>query len=667
MELSNGLVSFDFDDDTGNLLQISDLSIGKEHLSDPRGSRLFRLIVPTTEHMSRPLLSHECERPSMEKKGDRLIISYPGLSSSGVSAKVEVRLPAGSREARFTIEITNDGPDTVHEVHFPWVSGWTGNAGRGKDLLTVAVWQIDPYTTFPTHRSHTFGRKNMRRYYGGPYFLPFADLSGGGSGISYCIYAEKPRLNGILVENAAHYYEETCLGMMYVGQPYIKPGQTWKSPEIGVGVHRGDWHDTVDRFRESLEGWWKPAQAPAKIRDSIGFHNVQFKGFNGEVYHELSEIGAIARDGMKYGVSDLCVWDLFAQVYTRPDAGGFWEMPSERIEELKKGLAEAKELGCNTSTLVNFRLATERSNVFGEIESEIQRSLYGYPLKCEQYYWTLNHAKTLNPALQQGSQVLCQCSPKFHKFAIDLLKETLDLGFTSLFIDQATDWNCCFDEGHGHTSPDDTIEGAYRWAEEAVKIIKSRGADAYSIGELPEVFNTPIIDVWWDWDRRTRHPEVLRYLFPESIQAYIVDENEKDVIAPAFAMGHIFATMTRNLGGLLSDEPEFASRIARLASLRKQTLDFLAHGRFLDNRGLAVEGASGYTFVSDAGLAVALGNSENKTVQASVELNLEKLGFNPASGGMIYSEDGTAIEANNLSAKIVLPPYGAAVWIIPGV
>ncbi|MHB1001493.1 MAG: hypothetical protein ACYC27_19815 [Armatimonadota bacterium] len=675
MELSNGIVRFLFDDETGNLSQITDIHADRDYLHDASGNRLLDIFLMEPDYTGHPVCSYESGKPLIGKLNDSVTITFPELlvegKPTGISADVTVHLPAEKHEAIFTVEIRNDSPHTISEVHCPVVGGWTGIAGQGKDIMTVAGWQIDPHTAFPTHRSHTFGRKNMRRYFQGPYFLPFADLSGDGYGLSYCIYADAPRINGILVEDLSPYYNRTCLSWTYVGEAFIKPGAVWKSPDIGVGIHRGDWHDTVDRFRESIEGWWKPAPVPSRLRESIGFHNIQFTGFNGEFYHDLAELPEIIRDCQRYGINDLCLWDIYAQVYLRPDTGGVWEMEPERLDALRRGLQEAKRMGCNTSTLVNFRLITERSRLFNELEPEVQKSYYGYPLSGETYPCSVYAAKWINPNLEAGGRILCQTSLKFKNFALGLVKETLDLGFTSLFIDQATDWNCCFDPNHGHASPDDTIEKAYEWAAEAVDIVRSRDRDAYVIGELPEVFNTPIIDLWWDWDRRTRKAEVIRYLLPQSLQAYIVDENETDVIGPAFAMGHIFALMTHNLGGLLSDEPEFAAHITRLSNLRTDTLPYLAYGTFRDNKGISADGGSAYSYISDAGIAVGLGNSKDHSVRMKIKLDPKVLGREPLSGGKVHIEDGTVLEISpagidgTLLAEVELPKFGAAVWCIP--
>jgi len=73
-QLENGLVSFEFDEKTGSLRQITDRKTGRRYLNDSRGYRMAKLIVPTPEHNSRPLLSHEAGQPTISRRGDQLEI-----------------------------------------------------------------------------------------------------------------------------------------------------------------------------------------------------------------------------------------------------------------------------------------------------------------------------------------------------------------------------------------------------------------------------------------------------------------------------------------------------------------------------------------------------------------------------------------------------------------
>jgi len=675
MELSNGVLRLEFDPATGSLCQIRDIAAGCDYLGDPRGNRLVKLVAPTSEHCSRPLYSHESGPPAMQKRGETLEIAWPQLLAdgrpTGITAKATIRLPPGSPQAFFTIDVRNDGPDIVHEVHYPWVGGWTGIAGKGTDNLTAGYnFRLDPHA-FPLGRCHTFGRHHQRVHAPMPYLMPFMDLSGGGYGLSYCNLDAGARTGGLVVENLSPDYAHLCLSWAWYFQPFITPGVMWKSPEVALGVHQGDWHETADRFRAFIEPWWRAPATPARLKRAIGLFNVQFRGFNGEFYHDFAEIPANVRDTMRYGVADLCLWDYIAEVYLRPDTGSFWEAPPERLEALRKGLAEARRLGCNTSTLVNFRLITQRTRLWEELASEVQRSVYGCPL-VDSWPCSMNHAQYWNPIIQAAGYSLCQSSPKFHEWALKLVNQTLDLGFTSLFIDQANHHDPCFADNHGHASPDDVVEPAHRWMAEAARQVHARNPEAYLIGESAGLHNTQILDLWWYWGMRSAKPEVIRYLLPRSLQSWCIDENERDVIAKAFAMGCLLALMTRELGGLLSDEPELAAQVARLAQLKNETAAFLVDARFLDKRGVSVEGGDAYVFDSAGGIVVTLANSEPREQAIKVVLAPDVLNKHVAPTGALHIEGMPVREVSSpnrdgrLTLEASLPPYGAGVWCVPG-
>lgn len=140
MRLSNGLLSLEFDEATGSVRQITDRTNGRRFLNDPRGRRLAKLIVPTPEHVSRPLYSHEAGRPVFTRRGDLLEITLPELryrgAPTGVFLTVRVRLPEGSPEAFFSAEIRNESPHRVDEMWFPWLGGRLGKPGKTRDVIT---------------------------------------------------------------------------------------------------------------------------------------------------------------------------------------------------------------------------------------------------------------------------------------------------------------------------------------------------------------------------------------------------------------------------------------------------------------------------------------------------------------------------------------------------
>jgi hypothetical protein len=293
----------------------------------------------------------------------------------------------------------------------------------------------------------------------------------------------------------------------------------------------------------------------------------------------------------------------------------------------------------------------------------------------------------MDESLGKGAAELCETSPWAQAFMLDLVRRTLNLGFDSILIDGASAWKLCYGAGHNHVSPDDMMEGVFNWVSEAGRLVRERNPEGYLLGEAPEIFNSQVLDTyltWWqpgnlnDWKPSSRMEalsdsgtEVLRYLLPRMLMGWGVDNLDRDVMPLAFAKGHVFALMTYNLDGLLGDHPDFAQHVARLATLRKKTMPFLGDAEFLHAKGLTMDGGLGYSYRSDAGAAVGLGNKLNRPTKVKAEFAPEEVGRSPSNGGVLHVEGADPADASPcerdglLVLETTLPAYGSAVWCLP--
>ncbi|MBI4027764.1 MAG: hypothetical protein HY360_22450 [Verrucomicrobia bacterium] len=630
MKLANQLVSFSFDDRTGSLTQIRNLVTSRVHLGDPKGSRLFRIVVPRLPWASRFADSHD-SKPTFdcEPAKAELIIRYDNLLAdgkpTGISARIRVTLSADSSEAFFTLELHNHSPDVIEQVRFPWVGGWTGIAGPGQDRLTAACEIRNPHTMFPGPDVNVLVRCPYRHYdvYPAHLFLPWMDISGNGEGISYICYLERSVVAGMVYEHLRPYDGcGLCLGWSWVSDPFIKPGAKWISPRVGIGVHTGDWHATADRFRAWLATWHKPAPATKRLRESIGFQNLQFRSFDGTDFHRWEDLPRLAKESLAYGVEDLSLWDTLHELYIRDEAEEMLQGDRARRKALRAALTEVKRLGCNASMIFNFRLMRTTAKPFAEYGEELAvRRCNGSPAQ-EGYSTSHAHAApNRGPDYHRGATyILCQTPPKFAERALNVIRDGLDLGLTSVFVDQANEWNCCLSEKHSHASPDDTPQGAMRWVKQARALVKQRDLEGYLIGEEPDVFSVQEIEMWWHWRWKCKHPEVFRYCIPESLQSWVVDADMSQ-INRAFVLGFHLCICFRGMEGSLADNPRVARHIARLAALRKRRADCTVNAQFLDNRGLTATNALAKVYHGEKSAAVMVGEIAGRRTTAVLSIN----------------------------------------------
>ena len=680
LHLENGLIRFGFDKSTGSVVEITDKLTGQQHISDSARGRLFRVMCPNGLWRARYADSHQAEPPEISANGSRLTLHWPRLRAMDgtveMAATVHAELPADQPEAIFTLEIANNSPDRLHEIRFPWVGGWTGLAGRGKDQCLCGALPVPIYPNSPEIFHYNLGSAHRRQFivYTCAMQLPFMDISGGGRGLSYICYQQRANLGGMVLHNLDPEPDGLCLSFAWVHFPFTRPGETWQSPPIGIGVHQGGWHATADRFRRWLDGWWQPPHPPARLARSIGYQVIMARTFDGAPNHRFRDIPRLAQDGLRFGVEDLCVWDPLAGVYLRPDDGDFWDEfdPSQNLDDLRAGLAEARRLGVNTSVLVNYRLIQANSPLYRRIngQEQVQRTIFGSPVCDDWTSCTSEHAAFRTGYLGREGVALCQKSDVFRKRAFDITRQTLDLGFTSLFIDQAFDCNPCFAQHHGHRSPDDTHEAALEWFKDAAAMVRQHRPDSYVIGEITDIFGMQLLDLSWNWDWANRAPQVIRYTLPETLHCWVID-HQPVALNRAFVMGFIGAFTTGMAEQSLAMYPEFGAHVARLAGLRKRCADYTVAGRFRDNIGLEAEGTAAYVYDAPAGLAVAFGDIENKAKSVRITLNPAALGRRAAAAGMLHLADGTAAPAGTLlpdgrvRIEMELPALGVAICTIP--
>ncbi len=679
MQLENGIIGLEFDDHTGSLRSVRDLRTGEEHLPDTAEATLFRLIIPAEQWQSR-YADAQRQTCRLERRQEQVILHYDAIQTADgatlpISVKIAVELPAGSAEAWFQMTIRNDSTESVAEVCFPRLGGWTGLAGPGKDVVMAGsqLWvkPLDPHGQPLAPNWTTFLRMHQRWAVRYPLltFLPWIDVSGGGRGLWIINYMREARVGGAVVENMKGYQPGVSLTIGWFGEPEIGPGAVWESARFGVGLHEGDWHATARRYREWLKTWWHPPASPRRLYRSIGVQNVAFTNFDGEPVRPLSALPDVARSGLKYGVRDLCVWDyLMLGTYGRVYGAEPTAYSDADWETLRRGLAEARQMGVTTSMLINYRLISPSSDYYkaGGAAGVIRLrdgSLRSEPVPCS--------ARTAewNPAwMGPAAQVMCQKSPQFRSFALRHLDRLLDVGFDAFFIDQPFENIPCYAPDHGHASPDDTHHAVAEWVGEFRRRLIERCPDGYIIGEMPDVWVGQVIDVWWNWFWPSMMAEVMPYTVPGQINSYVTDADIGKA-QQGFLHGFLLMITNHGLEATLDDTPQFAQYVRALADLRARTAHCTTEAEFADVDDLTCYGAQAKRFNrTDGGIGVTIINPTDKLAWAKVTLErIAPRAGARASAGRLHRLDGRTQDAGRAAGEgaaleLQLEPREAVVW-----
>jgi hypothetical protein len=680
--LENGVVKFSFSKKTGSVIQIKDMQSRKEFLSDTSGARLFRLIVPEPAWPARFADSHEAGTPDFYLHGDTLSILYKDVlcqgKRTGIEAKIKVRLAPQSKEALFTLELINKSRSEIEEVRFPWIGGFKQIDGPGKDTITVASRHFDPHTMFPTNDWAHFlrGRHKLMFSYPFPLFQTFMDISGEKGGLSYVCYQNKLKWGALGFEQLNPFEQNKSLSWSWASSPLLKPGNSWRSPEVGIGIHNGDWHKTADRFREWVNTWWRNPNPPRELKESIGIMNLQFTSFDGSIINQFKNLPLLAQECKKSGLTHICLWHRAGGNYmANGSTKDIMDEPPRLLKELKAALSRVNKAGINMSIILNLRLAIKTKDIYDFALNEAVLTRYGSPHR-ESYTGTVNHIGGLNAIHYNWADGVTMCqrpNSPYADRARRIIDKMLDLGFTSIFIDQPLNF-MCLNPAHKHGSPEGVPGEAVQWMKEVAKQVKGHSKKGYIIGELPEMCQTENVDLWWYWDWKYLAPEVYRYAMPDALQMWVVDDDLGELnrsFAMGFYLNFVIAGMERNI----TARPHIAHQCKLLAKLRKRTAAWTVDNRFVDKIGLKQLGKNGgteaYVFAGKATAAVIIAETQGQAASFQCSFDPAKVNIICESpqkvqlinGGFIRTaQPKKGIHTLNLKLK----PYKVAIWTFSG-
>jgi hypothetical protein len=580
-----------------------------------------------------------------------------------LAAEVDIELRPAADEIVLVLRLHNRTGTDVTDVVFPWLSGWTGDRDGDTALVLGGARRFDP-TSFPMNRGTTYGRWHQREFFKYPVdlYAPWADLSGRDGGVSIIDYRREGRNFGVSVENLRGYEAGLDVSLGWTHFLRLRSGESWESPPIGISVHGGTWTETADRYIDSTAGWLQACDTPQWARASMGFQNVMFKGFDGMPIRGFDSLPDIARQGQRWGIDHLSVWDyVLLGEYAKTDDVRPHEFSPEERAALQQALAAARRAGVHVSALENYRLVNPTSSLYAEFgEDEVCRRYDGTPFH-EEYPGSHNHPDFYTNHLGPICHPRDARSASYRKRVIDLVTDSTVLGFDSLFYDQPFEIWPSYRTGTGD-GPDGAHAAAVSLLGEARGVLRQHSPEGIVMGELCDVFATPWVDVWMSWYKDVGDLERATYSLPFTMQSAVVDA-DSGAASAAFAIGAQLCLTTHGCEGTLDDVPQFAAHVARLAALRRRCIGRMA-GRFRGQQGLetASDGAGrAYRFSGAAGDAVTVA-AIGDDAQITVDLQPTDRVSGKTQLGVLFRSSGEALPTTGNHLEVTLAENEVAVW-----
>jgi hypothetical protein len=690
--LENEFLRIELNSTNGDITGLFNKRTSKEYIAEKKWARAFRLNVPLPNRVTGYNADYsansfdswrqtECNI-TKEAKADYQIVNvqYPSLESEAGKFPIEVsysiRLSNNSDEAILQVSIENQTPHQIKEVFFPWISGVGAVESEEADAFVAPnlirsgteLWKEHERGSNWEEYPYLLGVPNWPNGYS--LSMPWMNYGSKEEGLYLASLSREGLRHMLMVQNFGD-EEHPILGFAWSIPSYIPSGKSWRSPEMVLSLHRGDWHAAADKYRASLAGWYQKPTIEPEFKKAFATFNSFF------TERDFMQIAELAGDIRKYGLRHLVMWnfgDYYPKV-TEPDdlsvnppRLGQFTPQWGGLARLKAANEKARDLGVTTGSIFSQRLwnkDTLTPQLRELAEKWVLRRESGDPIVESWDHQHLGATEWSNTQQSFGhlDYVMCNAVPDFRSFAIRNVTDVLsEAGYSLMFYDQAVEGNLCFSPEHDHPDVSAPCKASYNFLKPLKSAMKANNPEAILMGEGWELLSSQVLDAGWVWVPPS-NPEVFRYTLPWAGAATAIDVDSAEA-NKYFVLGLHLAIVARGLenGKNLSDFPEFAQQVARLASFRRRTEHFWIDGIFQDDIGLRVSGAFGKVYKTRQEVAVIMANLTGKVTQTGFALDGRQYGVVGADYSMISSigdnEEGRAVdEKTELTETRSLAPY----------
>jgi Domain of unknown function (DUF6259) len=696
--LENELVRIELAPATGDIIGLKNKRTGRQYLGAREYAKAFRLNVPipgrvTGFNADYSANSFDSWRQTgctitrgLDHAGETLTVRHARLTSEAGAFPIEVvytiRLADASDQALLQVQIANRSQHTVKEAFFPWISGVREVEGTDTDTF-VAPNMIYRGTAL---RDHAHQEANWEEF---PYLLgiptwpdgyslsmPWMNYGGRGEGLYLASHARTGVHHMLMVQDygsAGH----PILAFAWAFPCYVHPGKTWHSPELVLSLHEGDWHAAADKYRASLDGWYRRPQTQAKFRRSFASFNSFF------TKRDFMQLTELAEDIRKYDVQNLVMWnfgDYYPEVLKPDDLSvdpprlGQFAAQWGGLARLQAANRKARELGVSTGIIFSQRLwnkDTLTPELHRMAEEWAIRRESGDPIWESWDHQHLGAAQWSNQGQSFGhlDYVMCSGVEDYRRFAMHNVRGVLkEAGYSMMFYDQVVEGNVCFSAGHHHDDVSAPSLATLNFVRDLKEGMTEDDPDSVLIGEGWEVLSSQHLDSGWVW-RVPPNPEVLRYTLPWVVNTSAVE------VDPSMANRYLILGLQLAIvaGGLengknLSDFPDFAGHIKRVAAFRKQTEQFWIDGSFQDDLGLQASGGFAKVYEAGGDVAIMAAELEGKESTFRFGLDTSRYAISDNAYSVISSERASSAgianaEGGAIRGNLQLKPYELAAVI----
>lgn len=636
MKLSNEILEIFFDEKK-SLYNILDKRIGKRYLTRDEFSNLFRVFSPKGNWQGRHGDSKSQPQVAVKKiSGEKAVLKWEGIyfekrkikfgfnisdtdynpfdkdkmEFERIDCKITIALHG--EEIHMEMEVENKGDNIVTDVMFPIVSGF-GEESADMDIVWPVQTQINkrivekPFCNLggKNHKEWFHERRYLQARYPMELASAWADFSDEKGGVSFDIRSDEPQLFDFGIQKVILKADDvpakniTGLFMTQQYYPTIKPGGKWRSPLCILRVHNEDWHKTAKLHREYLENVMERPSTPKKFVQSTGWHFYLMKLQDGTEVRDFDDLEEMAKASKQAGMDYIMLFGLYHNGHDNDYEMSYipnrdWGGPrafKEAVRKVKKTGVEV--IPFFNGTLMDSRLLEDDPKlldmcVLGRTGARYggqdwSRPTFDFPHNSYKGYTTTRNNMNFEVCMtgKQGFEWVTK--------TVERLSREYETGHIQL--DQlAHKAYVCYDENHGHKSPQDAYTKDLKKLMEHIRTkLRECNPEGIVIGEGFSDLTASYCDGFWNWNQ-TDNPQVCRYAVPWMKFSCQVDALDYDRANLSFVHGVLLDLKIEGGVGTVSDFPLFALHLKKLSELKKTLYDSYATGDFEDEDGFFLSG-----------------------------------------------------------------------------
>src|SRR5262249_32555660 len=215
-----------------------------------------------------------------------IVVRYLSLLSEVGNFEIElsyrIRLPHDSEDAFLQLEMTNHSRYRIREVFFPWISGIGVIESEQADRFVApnmirSLKDIRQYRLDGNWEEHPYVFDMPRWPDGYGLTMPWMNHGGTNEGLYLASLSREGVYHKLMIQDFGD-VPHPFLASAWAIHCSLAPGKSWRSPEMVLGLHNGDWHVAADKYRATLEGWYQKPETPQEFKKAFASYNSFFAG-----------------------------------------------------------------------------------------------------------------------------------------------------------------------------------------------------------------------------------------------------------------------------------------------------------------------------------------------------------------------------------------------------